>query len=618
MPAHPDFIPLLLVLFLAFVVPLLLSRSRWVPVVVGEIIAGILVGKSGFRLISEDPVLDFLGEIGLAILMFLSGLEIDFGLLFKAAKKRPSRLSPMLISSLAFLATLGLAAYAGWYLFERGLTQDPWMLGLILSTTSLGVVVPVLREREMNTGLYGQTLLLTALLADFFTMFLITVYVAVRSRGVALDILVIAVLFVAALLVYRVGAARFRPLPAPDALFRGLSSSTSQVKVHAAIALLMAFVILAKTLGTEMILAAFLAGAVLSLLSQQREREIHERLDAIGFGFFIPLFFITVGIRFDLPSLLRNREAWVLTPLLLGAAVVIKLFSSLFLKILFSWRMTLAGGFLLSARLSLIIAAAGIGLRLGIIDESANAAFILIAALTSTLSPIGFNAVIPAKEAKKESPIVIFGPGDLGLQVAREIEAHGEKILFMNPERPTSTPVARLGFDVATAENIRKRMEAGGPGSIRSMMVLGAEDSQNLGVSREAVSWGIPFVIAMVNDPSRLNEFRSLGVRTFTPALYRAPLLALTALNPDLLSLLTSAREGHQLREIRLTNPEPAGKLLKDLHLGGDILILSIRRKGEFLVPHGFTRLEPDDILIMLGSLDSLRDMQIYLESRGF
>ena len=189
------------------------------------------------------------------------------------------------------------------FLVRWGIARDPWMIALILSTTSLGVVVPVLKEKGLGPTSLGQTIILSALLADFITMFLITIYVAVIAHGLSLKILFVGILFVVALLAYRLGVVGMRRLKL-EKVISELSRTTSQVKIQGAMALMLAFVILAKFLGTEMILGAFLAGAVLSLLDKPADEQTRQRLDAIGFGFFVPLFFITVGIGFDLRTLL--------------------------------------------------------------------------------------------------------------------------------------------------------------------------------------------------------------------------------------------------------------------------------------------------------------------------
>ena len=288
MEQNLKFLPLLLVLLLAFVVPLLLARMRWMPLVVGEIIVGMLIGPSFFNLIGRDLTLDFFAEIGLALLMFLSGLEIDFSLLAQAPPNA-RRYHPKMIAGLSFLFTLILAGAAGFFLVGFGIARDPLMIALILSTTSLGVVVPVLKEKGLTPTPLGQTLILSALMADFFTMFLITVHVAVIAHGLSLKILFVGILFVVALLAYRLGVVHMRRLKL-EKILSDLSRTSSQVKIQGAMALMLAFVILAKFLGTEMILGAFLAGAVLSLLDKPADEQARQHLDAIGFGFFVPLF----------------------------------------------------------------------------------------------------------------------------------------------------------------------------------------------------------------------------------------------------------------------------------------------------------------------------------------
>ena len=210
MTSSTPFLPLLLVLFLAVIVPLLLSKVRWMPFVVGEILVGIVIGRSGFKLIGTEPTLDFLSEIGLAFLMFLAGLEIDFSQIIPPPGANRKRSGPILIAGIVFLLTLGLSVVLGRVLVSMGISKDPWMLGLILSTTSLGVVVPVLKERELISMPYGQTLMLSAILADFFTMFLITIYVTVSRKGLSLDILLVGILFVAAGLIYKIGLIRIK------------------------------------------------------------------------------------------------------------------------------------------------------------------------------------------------------------------------------------------------------------------------------------------------------------------------------------------------------------------------------------------------------------------------
>ncbi len=610
----PSFIPLLLVVGLAFVVPLLLARFRRVPVVVGEIGAGILIGRSGLGLVTEEPTLNLLAEIGFALLMFLSGLEIDFSLIFRSSlRDEKFHRHSLGMGLISFLVTLALAGLIGILVVSRGLARDPWMMALILSTTSLGVVVPVLKERRLSSGEYGQSLLLAALLADFLTMFLITVYVAVLSLGVRLEILLVGLLFLAFLLAYRLGV-RGLQRPSVRRIFEELSGATSQIKVRGALALMLAFVVLAEFLGVELILGAFLAGAVISLLSSRAEEELHSKLDAMGFGFFIPLFFIVVGINFDLPALLGDQTALLLTPLLLAAAFLIKFLAALIFKGRFSWRQTIGGGFLLSARLSLIIAASAVGLRMGVISEATNASMILIAALTSTIAPLLFNGLVGDEPGRVPRRYLIFGAANLGVQVAKELLSHGERVCFVESDPKLIKLASKEGFEIIQSNGTGLPLEKTDLKGIEALIALNGKDDRNLEICRQAAALGMDHIISIVHDAGRIPEFHALGIQTFVPALYRPILLALMARNPDMFELLTSTRDDRDVREVHMRNPNLAGKPISTVILPGDSLILTIGRNGEVLIPHGSTRLEYNDRLTILGDLRALEDVKMLLD----
>ena len=181
MHEETSFVSLLIVVALAALVPVITTQMRRlsVPVVVGEIIAGIIVGTSGLKLVGEDPWLEMLSTLGFAYLMFLSGLEVDFDAVIeqvtemKASWKERLR-SPLLLAVSSFFLTLALAFLASLGLQAGGLVEDPILMALILSTTSLGLVVPILKERGELRSHYGQTLLLASLVADFATMLLLS------------------------------------------------------------------------------------------------------------------------------------------------------------------------------------------------------------------------------------------------------------------------------------------------------------------------------------------------------------------------------------------------------------------------------------------------------------
>jgi Kef-type K+ transport system membrane component KefB len=401
-----SFAPLLVVVMLAFLVPLLLSSLRGrlaIPIVVGEIVAGMIVGRSGFGwVLPDNGALSLLKELGFVLLMFLSGMEIDFRSLRgidPQQARHQSRWRPLSLAVLNFGATLVLAgAFAGG-LKWIGATTDPWMMGLILSTTALGVVVPILKEAGLSQSLFGQSILLATVIADFVTMFLISVQVAIVSRGLTAEILLVFLLFVAFFLAARFGSFLSR-IESLQRVIQELSHATAQIKVRLAFSTLLIFVVLAEKLGIEIIVGAFLAGAIVSLLRTPEDRALSSQFEAIGFGFFIPIFFIMIGVDFNLPALLSSTGALLSVPLLLIAAITVKVIPGFVFRLNHSWREALAAGILMCPRLSLIIAAAAIGEKLGVIDESVNAGIVLVAIVTVTASPLAFLKLFPAPRTK--------------------------------------------------------------------------------------------------------------------------------------------------------------------------------------------------------------------------
>jgi len=422
-----SFLPLLVVALLAFLVPLFatrLGRLR-LPVVVGEILVGILIGRSGLGLVHYDSWLQFLAEFGFAFLMFLSGLEVDFNILRAAqpggsngSQRHSWKQNPTVIAAATFVLTLALAAAVSFALSAARLIERPWLMILVLSTTSLGMVVPMLKERGAIGTRFGQTVLLSALVADFVTMLLITLVAGLLSSGPTLRLFLVLFLlaaFAAAVRLSSWASRSERILKAVGEASRG----TAQVPVRGSLALMLIFVALSEQLGTEVILGAFLAGLLLSLLIRSEGIELRHKLEALGFGFFIPVFFIMVGVRFDLSAIVARPEGLLLAFWLVVGAFAIKFCAVLPFRWLVSWRETLAAGALMSSRLSLIIAAAEIGLRLGLFSETVHAGAVCVALVTCVVGPMGFEALMPKDQQTGKSGSI--GREDLPGTTAGEV-----------------------------------------------------------------------------------------------------------------------------------------------------------------------------------------------------
>ena len=632
-PIAGSFSPLLIVISLAFIVPLLLTRFRRLrlPIVVGEILAGIVVGRSGFGWVThEDPLLTLLAEFGFVFLMFLAGMEIDFANInvewpgaaraggaqtgpSSTEGRRRRSFGPLSISLLSFVMTLALSTVVGFVLLRMGLVRSPWMMALIMSTTSLGVVMPVLKEQGLIGGRFGQTILIASLVADFATMLLITVVVATISHGLTLDILLISVLFVVFFLLYRLGIVSLNRVDAIRRTLEELSHTTARIKIRGAFTVMLLFVVLAEMLGAEIILGAFIAGAMLSLLSTREDMEAMHQLEAVGFGFFIPIFFIMVGVDFNLSVLVGSIDVLLLLPFLLLAAFLVKLLPALLFRLQFTWRETLSAGFLLSSRLSLIIAASAIGLTLGIISESVNTMIILVAIVTVTIAPLIFNRIAPRTSPQTPHPIVVFGAERLGIQVAEQLLGHHEHVIIVDAD---ANLVARArqraaeGIEVLHAsideegEDLARRLDLAD-----TVVVTLSDTDRNRHICHVArTRYGIGHIVTLVRETNRLVEFETLNVTVFNPSLDQAALLSLLARNPDIYELLTRTDDNKEVSEVWLYNPVYDDMALREIVLPGDVLILSIRRAGEFIVPRGNTQLEYGDHLTLVGTFDHLHE----------
>ncbi|MCB0211777.1 MAG: cation:proton antiporter [Anaerolineae bacterium] len=617
------FLSLLLITALAASVPLLAARFKklQLPIVVGEIIAGMIVGQSGLNLIEPSQALEFLTIFGFTYLMFISGLEVDFSIITNGVDTASSKrrlANPLTFSLVVFLVTIGLAFVAAEILLQFGLVQEPFIIALILSTTSLGIVVPVLKERNLMRSRFGQTLLMSALVADFGTLIFITIDIVIMSRGVTPEVLLVFLLLATFALVVRVGRIVAK-IPGLPRLIEELSHATAQIQVRGAMALMVAFIALSQWLGIEVILGAFLAGAVISLLAQRESSQLRMKMDAIGFGFFIPIFFIMVGVQFDLPSLLTSSDAMLLVPLLLAIAYAVKFVAALLYRTQFSWRQTFAAGGLLSARLSLIIAAAAIALDMGIINQAIDSAIILVAIVTCTISPLIFNRVLPPVETEVRRGIIIVGLGEMATLLAERLLKAGEPVTIIGFDRGRKRSIRRQDLPVVTGDPTKPDVLAQiGAASARALIAMSTYDDLNLAVCRLArKKFNIPHIVAQASDPRCANKLAALGAHVVQPQL--ATVLALHgALNfPAAFDLLADQEDGVEIREVELNSPRWDGQLLRRVLLPGDALVMGLRRSGEVLVPHGDTRLKQGDLLMLIGHEASLQQAVNQLDPLG-
>lgn len=602
-----SFVPLLIVISLSFIAPVVLSPVRrfGIPVIVGEIAAGIVVGQSGLNLVAEDRVLEVLSVFGFAYLMFLSGLEMDFSQIPRLRKvdslgalQRAAR-NPFAIGGLMFALT-GLCSVAGGFYIEYlGLVDNPWLMALILSTTSLGVVAPVLKERGLLGNRYGQSILVCALIADFVTILLISAYVILSSSGLTPELLLILLLVLAFLAAYQL-AARFRDNPPAQKLMRLLSTATSQIQVRGSIAVALVFIALAESLGIENIFGAFLAGVIVSLLTGSQSSILRDKLDAIGYGFFIPVFFITVGIRFDLPALLASGSAIELVVLLTVIAYAVKLVAGLVFKLAYSWRETLAASTLLSARLSLIIAVATIGTQLGVITPALESGIILMAIVTCLLSPVLFNRLVPMR-SQTDAPILVVGADPDAEALIRRLRHLGMPTVAV-----ADMPAAEGNGDNPRADRpsqaIIQRLREAGIGQAGGVVAMAASDEDTLQVCRIARNiHSVPNIVAWVQDPRLNRRFIDMGVRVINPSNFKLMILESLVLSGQPVMPVQQAEGDQDVRVVKLRNLWLRERPLRHMTLPDSVSVLRIERGGDVIFPGLDTVARANDIFTLTG-----------------
>jgi Kef-type K+ transport system membrane component KefB len=385
---------LVLVSLGAAFLPSLSFRLR-LPSVVLEILFGVLIGKSLLNLQFQEEWLSFLAHLGFLILMFHAGMEINFRMLKK------QRAGMLAVQAAVFAVTVFLSMGAA-FLLGQG-----FYLGLVLSTTSLGLVVPTLKDTGASQTPLGQNALIAATLADFLTLFAITFFLLWHQKGFGWDFLRPLPLFIGFGLLLKL--IRFMAWWYPEKVGRLLADRDSQeLGVRFSLALLFLFVALSELARLEPVLGAFLGGALLSIVFREKS-QLELKLSGFGYGFLVPLFFIHVGMQFDIANVLSVEQLLFTARLLVFAVAVKVLPSLLFMAGGLSFAKSLNVGMLMTSRLSLIIVAATIGLEFGFITDAFKDAIILLAVTTCLLGPSLFKAFYRAED----------GPHDGGGRIER-------------------------------------------------------------------------------------------------------------------------------------------------------------------------------------------------------
>ncbi len=284
-----------------------------VPTVAVELLLGILIGPDVLGIAAEGPFVTFLAGLGMSLLFFLAGMELDLA----RVRGRPLR-----VAATGMAVSLALAAAAAGALALAGLIDVMLPVAIALTTTAIGTLIPILRDAGELDSPFGTQVLATGAMGEFVPIVLIAVFLA-GEHGTFAAIAVLVVFVIAASALAAV-ALRARPPHVVNTIKATLHAS-GQLGVRLALFALFVLLWLAYNLHLDLALAGFAAGLLVGVVTQGEEADpVRQRLEGIGFGLFVPFFFVTSGLRLDLDALLSSATALVLLPVFLGCFLLVR------------------------------------------------------------------------------------------------------------------------------------------------------------------------------------------------------------------------------------------------------------------------------------------------------
>ncbi len=619
-----SYLPLLVLVALAWLIPMVLSllRVKRVPSVIVEIVLGYAVGHYLLAHSSEGStyILNFLALTGFVFLMFLSGLEIDMDQLLGSFPRKKLNWvrylkNPLLVAITYFGISLVLSILAAWGLSFWIAVPNVWYFSLIMVTTSVGIILPVLKNRGEASSLFGQMLITAAAVADILGIILFTFTAFILKNGFRVDILYILILFAAFFFFYQMGSQSRRWVVLRKISFQ-LSHAASQISIRGSLFLLLIFVVIAQYISSEaVLLGAFLCGMLLSLFMHKGRSLLLVKLDGMGFGFFIPIFFMMVGATFN-PAALGEFDLRLI-PLLIVMLIIlfaVKIIPSVIWFRPFGRRKAIAGGVLMSSRLSLIIAAAAIGLEMGIVTPGLNACFILLAVATCFLGPL-LHGILDSVRGYSSEKTVIVGGSSVGVLLARRLKIHGKASVIVEKNEKRFSELQQKGFvaylgdgtDINTFLDINTLRE-------NYVVVITGSDATNIQVC-EMLRRDLNHerIISTATGLTVERMLKKVGVESVDTTRVMATTLENLILRPTTYHALIDSFENFSVEEISIRNASADGLQVKEVAFHKDAILIMLRRGSSLIIPHGESYLRVGDVLTVFGTNSAMEDARLKL-----
>jgi Kef-type K+ transport system membrane component KefB len=377
-----SFTGVLVVGIVSVLVPVILGfvPALTVPGAVLEVIAGIVIGPSVLGWVHIDVAITVLADLGLGMLLFLAGLEIDV-----AGLRGPlGRLA-----GVGFAASVVLGIGAGFALTGAGLGGRPLFLAVVLMSTSAGLLLPLLKDAGEEATRFGQLVMAAAALAEVATILLLSLLFSAASRTTASRLASLAI-FLCLLGALALALSRVRRLDALERLLDRLENRSAQLRVRVTLTLALAFGVLAYQFGFASILGAFAAGLLVratDLTGPHPHPQFELKLQGIGFGFLIPIFFIATGIKFDLRALVSHPSALVEVPVFLLALLIVRGLPAVAFVRMFGRRRAVVAGLMEATSLTFVIVATQIGVAARLISTATSASLLAAGLLSAAIFP---------------------------------------------------------------------------------------------------------------------------------------------------------------------------------------------------------------------------------------
>lgn len=606
-------ISVLIIMVAALIIPIVMARFKVsnVPTAVAEIVMGIILGKSVLNIVSPNAILNMMSTFGVIMLMFLSGMEINFDLFKRQPGKKRDSKSPVSLASQSFLVVIITAVILGSILHFIGLFSDVFLATILFSTVALGVVIATLKEKEILGRPAGQTILLTAVLGEVVPMLSLTIYASING-GNAGRLWLILLLFLAAIVLLR----RFKQ---PYIWFNRISKSTTQLDIRLAFSLIFILVTIAETVGAENILGAFLAGMVMKLLEPTEATK--DKLTSIGYGFLIPFFFIMTGVRLDLRTLVTHPQALVLIPVLVACFIIAKLPIMFIYKRRFSPRNSFAGSFLVVTTITLVLPSLTVARNLHAITSTQSDAFILAAVVVCLIAPVIFNSLYKLEKADLIKQRVVFvGTNTFSVPVAQQLSRNWYEVRMLTDSaenyKTYNSEVSALTY---LPELTEEALQKGHFFDTDVMVLAFPSDKKNARLAVMAKKAGVSRVIAGQNAPGRNREkvsaLADIGVEIYNTFNVQISVLRSLIETPSILEMLTDTDAG--LYEAVVRNQRFIGRELHTLPFIDQITVSRIYRNHQAISPHGDTVLEEGDHMIYTGERAAAEEAHRQLQRRN-